>query len=69
MKADAEAALRAFEPNELGVFGRGGDGGVWRTRVEAQERYSAAAAAKAAALAAKETVLLERQVTGQELDV
>ncbi len=59
--ADAEAALRAFEPNALGVFGRGGDGGAWRARVRAQECFGAAAAAKAAALAAKEAVLVERQ--------
>ena len=51
-----------FEPKGLGSFGGGAESKeAWRRRVAAQDAYTGATEAKAAALAAKEDALLAKR--------
>ena len=63
------AMLQGFESNALGSFGGGPEStAAWRKRVDAQDAFSAAAAAKSAALHSKEEALVGRRATLAQLE-
>ena len=63
------AMLQGFESNALGAFGGGPESTeAWRKRVDAQDAFSAAAAAKSAALHRKEEALVARRATLAQLE-
>ena len=63
------AMLQGFETNALGSFGGGPESTeAWRQRVDAQDAFSAAAAAKSAALHRKEEALVARRGTLAQLE-
>ena len=61
--------LQGFESKALGSFGGGPESTeAWRKRVDAQDAFSAAAAAKSAALHRKEEALVARRATLAQLE-
>ena len=62
-------AEQEFEARGLGSFGGGPESKqAWRNRVEAQDAYSAAAVAKAAAMQAREQAVLAKRALLAQLE-
>ena len=54
--------MQKFEAKEIGAFGRGPEAkAAWRKRVDMQDAYSSAAAAKTQALHAREMITMSKR--------